>query len=364
MFGLLKKSDFDAENIFIKSQISSSANDIQDKLSFLTNELFKTQEQLRQNQNIILDLKNVIEKLNNVQSQQNNNSIKSFKKNIDFNALAQSIENFVKNRSGISESAFNEIIQQNKKLNVLDFKNFTECQIQGENLGPEATLTNHIHDYLTQNNFNYIPQYRLNINDQSLRADLFIEDEICVEIKRWDLNIQFKESSNNALRTLTDYGTDRWAHYRDLDRLSHYKVKNPNKRCVFISVTENAKNEFSKNNNQNTCNFYSDNNITFGSDKYANKIHKSEDKNKEKTEEETIIAQNWLKIYAENQEFNFEYKDNQTGIFLSRKCKVLVDTIVDNMSNIPKDLINKYLDNDIYLAQLPTNWRIRIIEVL
>lgn len=360
MFGLLKKSDFDAEMIFLRSQISSeindtftksslnveNINDIQNKLLFLTKVLNDTQEQLRQNQNIILNLKSIVEKLNNVQIDFQYTNLNT---DIDFITLTYFLEKLYSNKTCLTDDK-NRILEGELEKEISNYlKNQQNVIVSSKKNYPNFPL-------------NYYREADILTTNQNQ------EIQSIIELKRWDIAYRFDREEFGCT-----IHSDRALHYIALNKLALSKSVNPQIKHYYICVYEN--NEIFKKGyiaakKQSNSAGYGPFVIKQDTARFIDfdKIKKEYSINYEISDEQKNILENsFKKMYLSSGVFDFDYIDNVISnnkfrnIFLKKQCRVIQDKQINN-TNLNQQQINNYSEKE--LAVLPVNWRIRIIEVL
>jgi hypothetical protein len=349
MFGLLKKSDFDAEMIFLKSQMNSNVNEInniQNNSFELLKQLIKIQEETRQQLNIIEKL------IYTQQSNQIQSKSVEFNNKIDFVGLTDFLSNLYKNKT---------------------------CLIDDENRILEPQLQEEICNYL-KNQQNMIisskKQYPKNFpeNYSERLADILIinqnqEIQSIIELKRWDIAY----SSDKKAFTCS-IENDRALHYIALNKLALSKSVNPQIKHYYICVYENndifKKGYIAAKKASNSVGYGPLTTKQKPGDKFIDfdKIKKEYSINYEISDEQkNILEDSFKKMYLSSGVFDFDYIDNLISnnkfrnIFLKKQCRVIQDKQINN-TNLNQQQINNYSEKE--LAVLPVNWRIRIIEVL
>ncbi len=383
MFGLLKKNDFDAESVLIQSRIAevntsiinvSNTNDAKvkdtnNKLNILANVLKATQEQLKQNQSTILELQKTIESLvmnqktienliiiqKKIDSKNNSANI-NVNTNLDLSKLIDFITNLYSDKNSLIGSP-NRILEKALERKIANYLSSSQNMlVSNKKCYPGFEF----------DNFEYSPEADL------LLFDNFQTINSIIEIKRWDSAL-----NSNDYTCGTRIAQDRSLHYIALNKLALSKVINPNIKHYYMTVYESyddstyskgyiaAKKQTTSagygpfNLKQNTANFMDFEQIqkefSDVSDMIPNFSFYAD-----------VLENSFIQMYNAKETFDFEYVDvnrlfKKIYPFLKIKCKVLEDKQINN-TVLNQKQIHNYTEN--HLANLPSNWRVRIIEVL
>ncbi len=400
MFGLLKKNDFDAESILIQSRIAelstavNKSNNIHDMnikvinncLQTLTERVSSIHTQLNNIQNTFIQLQKNIEILNtsnkilSVNDKKVNNLIPNKINNfrIDFEKLIDFIADLYKDKHSLVGSS-RRILENQEKNGVIP-------------------LETEIRNYLSsQQNINCLetkqyPNLNLyNFNDFNPESDILLSDNsnnihTIIELKRWDSEINLKDLPK--IKKCSAIEGDRALHYADINKLFLSKKQNKNIKHYFISIYENyddinaLKGYVAKFDNDSIDAGYGPFNKKQLMSNVIDKkfiditkiIQKLKFLQKEKIKNLKLLNDNILKIeksfldmYNAEGIFTFDYIDfekvdkGDINFFSQGNCQVIYDKQINN-TNLNQEQINNLSLQKI--VDLPSNWRVRILEVL
>ena len=356
MFGLLKKNDFDAEIISIKSQLDKLSSLMFEQQIELQNQLLNTYENIKKNQ---------IQ--NNLSSLDLNNISKKF----DYNQIIKEIMSnfkidFLKGKNSINTGKNSNRFLEEEMNRKISF----ELQKLGIFIANEQ-------------------EYPVSLKNQKSISDISIFDysdnkeklQCIIELKRWDSLID--EETGTAKASINN---DKIEHLKTFNKLCVSKncIENKNIKHLFITCYEDftsLKKDYQsgyiaakkKSNdkrfgpfniadiNMSEKTFEAIFNIKVNDNNYLNDIINSFNKSFDS-----------LYNSAENEIFDFNFLDlnnifqngntiNQKNPFLLRKCKVVKNEVIENINLSTNEFLTANLS---YLLTLPSNWKIRVIEVL
>ena len=391
MFGLLKKNQFDNEiqkinllsieqHASLRDKLNNNQIDTQKRFAELYNLFIQMNEELKQNKITIQNLQNEI------QSLLKNNKLPAYKQNIsahydsieiEYSKIGNILKNYCKNKS-------------NKKDSPNRFKEFD--------------IRNEIVSYIksTYNNLNVIDEFQypnlsyFSIKDDKCvkkttpRSDFVLLNNSTInsifELKRWDsaISIDSKKLINNqvlnpsAVYSGASCVNDRALHLIALYKLCLSKRINTNIKHYYISVYE----DFPLNNypygyippkkgiENPSVNFgpFNDKNLNsleIDIDCISKEFNIDIDKNSyDYSMFKNTLKESFYNMHNAKELFTIDsinHNKNQKGFFIKTQCNVLYDDSIVN-TNLSLNEFNNYSLEQ--LVNLPTNWRIRILEVL
>ncbi len=336
MFGLLKKNDFDSQNTLIQSKIAELSATINASFLSLNNDV-----------NLIKN------QLNDIQ-----HSFIKFEKNIDFDKMIDNIKANFLNHKNSSANRFLED-EMNHQINF-------QIQKQGFLSLSEVKYPNFINSYKLA--VADIVTYTCDENDNNIVDAIF-------ELKRWDSKL---DQSGTPTAWIKD---DRAYHWISFNTLCISKNNNSNAKHYFIVFYETypfsnyptgylAAKKKSSNNNYGPFEKCVSGNLK--KEIISNEFEKIVNNNTyfDNYINEYELSFNKMYDTPENGIFDFEYVDvdnlqqnynNGKSPLVKKQCKVIKDTSVINTDLSASEFNTATLQ---YLLSLPSNWRLRIIEVL
>ncbi len=373
MFGLLKKNDFDSQNTLIQSKIAelstvfnnvhnTNITIINNNIRNLANDVNLISIQLKEIQNSFNELqKNIL----------NSNFSNNINTDIDFNKLISHIKNLYRDKHSLKDSD-RRILEDSLEASIRNHLSQENMYLTSERFYPDLSGSNGV---LSKN-----PMFK-----KDLKADILLLDKLSnittiIELKRWDCQLE----SNGDAKAQTK--GDRSKHYFDITKLAWSKKINPKIKHYFISVYECYTSDvhpkgyvYVKGNRQQ--NAYA----SFGPFNSANKNSIGENLdfseiddllfNKPKIDDifkncdESIkddISDQFNNMYNNtNSMFQFKYIDydkiKSNNPFSNITLKLICDEQINNTNLSQSELQNLSLQE---IIDLPSNWRVRILEVL